>query len=1349
MTLFRSVLLSWLLACLSFSATAIEAQAIPDPLKAWQSWVLADQPEFNCPFFYQDFTQKHCSWAGPLSLDLHEQHGKFSGEWTLHQTDWIVLPGDNQHWPQQVLINQKPAVVLDYQGKPAVRMPAGHYQLNGQFHWDKQPESLALPADTGLIQVTLNDQRINYPRIEQGALWLNVPISAKTDSQQDSLYLQVFRQIIDDNPLQVITRLELNVAGTAREINLPHAMLPNFIPVRLDSPLPARIENNDQLRVQVRPGHWVIDLQARHTQALTRLDFAIEDANWPEAELWAFQAIPALRLVEIEAVPGVDPSQTNLPPEWRHLPTYQIKQGQSMQFKVLRQGDPEPDPNQLSLHRKLWLDFDGTGYTVSDQINGKMTRDWRLNALPETELGQVLLNNQSQLITQLTEQQRGIEVRRGAIQLQADSRIRNSISTLNAVGWQQSFQNVQAELNIPPGWRLLAVSGVDNDPDSWLTRWTLLDLFLVLIIAMAMSRLWCWQWGLLALFSLALFWHEAEAPRWIWLNTLAALALFKVLPDNRFSLWVKWYRNVCWLGLVLIVIPFMIEQIRIGLYPQLERPWQAIEAPMPYAASIAGNDEMAAGAAMEAPTAPAPKMLRQMSKAYSSVTDYASSATNFDRIDPDANLQTGPGLPQWQWQTVRLSWNGAVDSKQTLELWYLSPAWSLLLHILQALLAAVISLKLLGVLKQWRIHLPSLSVWLLLPFLLTPADDSFADMPDQAMLDQLKARLLEAPKCLPSCAQIPSMTVTVKPDSMQIQLSIHVQEAVAVPLPAQLQQWFPEQINVDGQAAQTLIRQDDGGLWLSLSAGVHQVLLQGRHSPQYKFTLPLPLQPQQTQVTSEGWRVDGVYENGKVGPQLEFSRLNAAPSESTKDLQQANLPAFVRIERTLQLGMDWRLHTRVVKLADNDSPVVLELPLLAGEAVTSSHMRIKDGKLLINVPAGQTTLEWQSLLEKDQELTLKAPENPVWNELWRADVSPIWHLQTSGIAVVHHQDQQGAWLPEWRPWPGESVTLKITRPQAVPGVTLTIDKSELHLQPGKRSQIANLTLSLRSSKGGQHNISLPPQAMLQEVSIDGVSQPIRQKEQTVTLPIRPGAQQILLSWQTPVEQTSILHTPTVNLGTSSVNSHIQVVSGEDRWVLLTFGPRFGPAALIWGLLAVLLLLAIGLGKTTLTPLKSWHWFLLMLGLSQIHLAAGLLVVVWLFALGVRGKLNPETHPRFNLGQVVLGMLTITAILLLFAAVQQGLLGTPDMQITGNQSTAQNLNWYQDKSDAVLPSATVVSIPMMSYRILMLGWSLWMALALLNWLRWGWGCFVSGGIWKPTPKPPKAAPQSGDDAWKSE
>lgn len=1309
---------------------ALTPQEVAEPLKPWINWVLEDENQYQCPFFYHDFQDKRCSWPGTLRLSLQAGGGSFNIDWTLHRQDWIFLPGDSEHWPQQVNIDKQAVAVIEKDGKPAIQLPAGHYRIGGAFFWDKLPEALAIPDSVGLVRLDVDNKDVAYPAIKQGAVWLNAAGQPNNDGQ-NRLDIQVFRQVVDDIPLQVITRLELEVSGAAREISLPHALLPDFIPVALNSPLPARIEADGRLSVQVRPGRWSIGIHARHPRPLSQLDFAVADADWPPAEVWVFQAMPALRLVEIEKLAAIDGSQTNLPGEWRHLPAYQVKQGDSMLFKAIRRGDPEPEPNQLSLTRTLWLDFGGGAYTVNDRISGTMTRDWRLNALPETQLGQVQLNGQNQLITQLADAGQGVEVRRGAIALNADSRIAGAIDTLDATGWRQRFRQVRAELNIPPGWRVLAVGGVDNVPDSWLTRWSLLDLFLVLVAALAVGRLWNWQWGLFALLSLVLIWQEADAPRLIWLNILAALALIEVLPANRFLRWVKWYRNVCWLALLLIVVPFMIAQIRIGIYPQLEQPRQPIAGPQYPASADAGSAQL-----MEMEAAPAPALAEKSEELRMFKRNLADSAApaslakpevNFDRIDPDAKLQTGPGLPQWQWQRLHLSWNGAVDSGQRIRLWYLPPAVNLVLHFLQVLLVAALSLRMLGVLNsQWRFSVPSLSCLLVLLLLSTPARDAYADFPDQAMLEQLKNRLLQAPQCLPACAQIAAMNIAADPAEMHIELQIHAQQDVAVPLPAQFEQWMPEQLSVDGKEDAALIRQDDGSLWLALSKGVHKVMLSGRHAPHDRFSLPLPLPPQRTLLKADGWRVDGLYENGRVGPQLEFSRLDTGKASV---LQQSSLPAFVRIERTLHLGLDWRMTTRVLRLAGGDSPIVLEVPLLGGEAVTSREVRVKDGKVLVNMAAGQTELEWQSLMEKAERLELKATDTRQWSEVWRADVSPIWHLQTSGIAVVHHQDAQGVWLPEWRPWPGETVNLDISRPQAVAGATLTIDKSELQIKPGKRSEDGELTLSIRSSKGGLHTVMLPAQAVLQGVTIDGVSQPIRQKAETVTLPIRPGTQQIVLSWQSPVAQRNLLTTPKVNLGADSVNSHIQAIIGEDRWVLLTFGPKFGPAALIWGLLIVLALLAAGLGRIRLTPLKHWQWFLLLIGLSQIHIGAALCVVGWLLAVGWRANHAPERAWVFNLMQVGLAILTLSSLALLFGAVQQGLLGSPDMQIAGNRSTAFDLNWYQDRSTAELPEAMVVSVPLTAYRLLMLAWSLWMAVALLNWLRWGWGCFSCNGVWR--------------------
>jgi hypothetical protein len=197
--------------------------------------------------------------------------------------------------------------------------------------------------------------------------------------------------------------------------------------------------------------------------------------------------------------------------------------------------------------------------------------------------------------------------------------------------------------------------------------------------------------------------------------------------------------------------------------------------------------------------------------------------------------------------------------------------------------------------------------------------------------------------------------------------------------------------------------------------------------------------------------------------------------------------------------------------------------------------------------------------------------------------------------------------------------------------------------------------------------------------------------------------------------------------------------GSDRWVLFVGGPRLGPAVLFWGTLAIVALLAFGLGRTRYTPLAFRHWFLLGIGLSQGSAVGALLVAAWLLALGARTRVRSDLAPlRFDALQIALVLLTLLALGALSNAVRQGLLGLPEMQIAGNGSTASALFWYQDRSDASLPRAFVLSVPLWVYRFLMLAWALWLAFALLRWLRWGWDCFTTGGLWKPR-KPRIASP----------
>jgi len=220
----------------------------------------------------------------------------------------------------------------------------------------------------------------------------------------------------------------------------------------------------------------------------------------------------------------------------------------------------------------------------------------------------------------------------------------------------------------------------------------------------------------------------------------------------------------------------------------------------------------------------------------------------------------------------------------------------------------------------------------------------------------------------------------------------------------------------------------------------------------------------------------------------------------------------------------------------------------------------------------------------------------------------------------------------------------------------------------------------------------------------------------------------------------LFHAPEVDLGAPSVNATTTITMPEGRWILGLRGPHLGPVVLFWSLLLVVLLTFGAIGYMRRTPLAPWQWFLLAIGLSQVHVVAAGFVVVWLHLLAWREQKNLD-RMAFNLRQLAIVFTTVVSALVLLAAVHQGLLGHPEMQVRGNLSHAGELRWFTDRADAHLPIPVVITAPMFVYRLLMLAWALWLALSIVKWLRWGFSVFASGGFWrrKPPPLPPPMSP----------
>jgi hypothetical protein len=1298
-------------------AAPIKQNDLPNVLKDWVPWVLHGQTQQLCPFHYAQFNHKQCQFPSKVQINIQSGGASFVQDWYVDFAQWVPLPGRADQWPTEVYVDGDLSPVISRNKQPYVFLEVGTHQVLGELTWSKQPKHISLPVETGLVSLNINGEKQDFVSVDNvGRLWLEQSHDSTAVTQNDSLSVHVQRYLLDQIPFQITTRIELNVSGREREIKLEGAVLKDFIAMNIDSPLPARLEKTGELRIQAKAGQWVINVKSRALEKLEVIDQQDYPAPWPQQEVWVFKSQPNVRQVALSGAIGIDPQNTRLPQHWKTLPAYLIEPKTQLQIAVKQRGSNEQISEQLSLKRTWWLDFDGQGYSLQDEITGQTRGRFRLPMNADIQLGRVEVNGRTQFITRMNHDQRqGVELRQGTLNLIADSRWLDN-THLPATGWDAKFEQVSAKLNIPPGWHLFSASGVDKVKGSWVSSWTLLDLFLLFIISASFYRLWGKAWGIVALLGMALLYHEQQAPVMVWLNVLIAVALLKVLPTGRFRQWMQRYFALSIVAIIVISLPFMVQQARQGIYPQLERANYKV-SPTPH------SQRMAKKELKSAPVLAEMDGLAEMPR--SQVIQKSNELASYDA---ETQLQTGPGLPSWRWKTSHFSFSGPVTSDQQIDLWLLSPAQNQALSFIRI----IVIIALLACVLGWRgrsidmSHFASVMVVVMSASLLVPQSVMAQDIPDADKLEVLNQRLLAAPDCVPACAASSEMSLLINDDLLTIHQRLDTADKVLVPLPGHRKHWTPSTVLVNDEPADGLYRDKSGLLWLLLDKGIHQLVLTGQLVQQEKIQLMLPIKPKRfSSVVDDEWRVHGQTQDGRVSD-LILQRVNATAIKETK-LAPSRLPALVKVQRHLFFDQEWQVQTQVTRLTPADSVLSFDYPLLDNEVVTQSQAQIQNNKIRVQLPARQTTFSWRSVLIQTETVSLVATSSDDWVESWQLTWSPIWHIAWQGIPIVNSQNANDI---VWQPWPGEQVNLSISRPKGEAGQTLTIDKAKLSVRPGQRLMDVTMSLSVRSSLGQNHTIELPQQSTLQQVIKDGSVLSSRLIDNKLVLPVTIGQQQFEVKWQQAVEKGNALFTPKVDLNLNSVNYEVEVHMPHDRWIIALGGPQLGPAVLMWGVLFVLILAVIPLSRLLVTPLSFSVWMLLLLGLTHVSLLTLLIVVGWLFALGIRARMTWNTNKvGFNFVQIALGFWTFVALASLFFAIQQGLLGQPDMQIVGNGSYHQYLHWYQDRSEPTLPQAWIISVPLFIYRGLMLLWALWLSFALLGWLRWGWQCFSHDGIWR--------------------
>ena len=363
------------------SGPVVAQDYVPDELEGWQQWVLKDKAYRKCSFYFDrkltgqdDFL---CAWPGRLELDITPTGARFEQLWTLSgEEQWIGLPGNTEHWPDRVTANGRAVEVIWRAGVPSVLLQPGSWRLAGRFAWDERPAVLQIPAESGLLSLTLDGRAIERPELNGNRVFLG---ERKTDSREaDSVRAEVYRLVADGVPTELVTRLEIDVSGGVREESFGPLLPDGFIPLRLESEIPAKFEADGTLLLQVRPGVWEIEMVARGPAGLDAVQAPGAGRNLPQTEIWSYRTNSRLRVTAVEGLPPVDPLQSGVPSDWESLPAYRVEADTLFSITERSRGVVAPS-NELALGRTIWLDFDGAGYTLLDEISGTMRTDWRID----------------------------------------------------------------------------------------------------------------------------------------------------------------------------------------------------------------------------------------------------------------------------------------------------------------------------------------------------------------------------------------------------------------------------------------------------------------------------------------------------------------------------------------------------------------------------------------------------------------------------------------------------------------------------------------------------------------------------------------------------------------------------------------------------------------------------------------------------------------------------------------------------------------------------------------------------------------------------------------------------------
>jgi hypothetical protein len=629
---------------------------------------------------------------------------------------------------------------------------------------------------------------------------------------------------------------------------------------------------------------------------------------------------------------------------------------------------------------------------------------------------------------------------------------------------------------------------------------------------------------------------------------------------------------------------------------------------------------------------------------------------------------------------------------------------------------------------------------LLIPLLLSVATLAHAQYPSDFSIEKLQSDYIESKKCNGTCGLFTGLklkSVDLSSRTLVFEIPVSASQLTTISLPFQLDNFNWVNFSIDGKKTQSVMAVSEN-IVVAIPQGSHIIEVVAKIKPE-QFRVALVSNPKyfenNTSIKADVFQSGGKFffeiENKKNTVE-EVSSVSEKELEISKDIFDKPLYS---IQREIFLSDKWRVRTTVSNFitVGNNKVTKISVPLLDGEKPLDSDLAIVDGKVNLSLSGNQVT--WESNLTPKDKMVLHNTDTKNL-ETWTIYNENSWLYDYDGLNPVStNSDEKYKSVNTWIMWPEEKVNLAFNLPKIAEGQESNV--TDFHLTTNWESDptehVANFTIN--TSVGGRYVIKFEDkETEAIELKISDKVVETKIKDGILALDLLAGKNNVSIKFKSG--KPSVMYKfPSLKFESSVTNTEFKI-NASKRWVMFTGGADIRPAVLVWGILIAFALLSWFLSKHTNTPLKFISWLLLLFGLSQTAWITSFVIIAWIVAFSLREssikKLKESgnlTDSKFNQIQTALGLLSVVGLITLISVVATGLISNPQVFTIGFNTIESNLSWYIQSWNGSENNPWILSLPMSTYRVLMLGWGIWLAFSLMTWLKWMWQEYSKDGYWK--------------------